>query len=103
MTAKPTNAAGKLPLRWGGGAARIAVIPGDGIGAEVTPEAVKVLKAVAAPAKRPLEFVEFDWSADKYLREGVTLPRVRSSCCGTNLTPFCLARSEIRACLRISM
>jgi 3-isopropylmalate dehydrogenase len=35
---------------------------------------VKVLKAVAAPAKRPLEFVEFDWSADKYLREGVTLP-----------------------------
>jgi 3-isopropylmalate dehydrogenase len=27
-----------------------------------------------APAKRALEFVEFDWSADKYLREGVTLP-----------------------------
>jgi 3-isopropylmalate dehydrogenase len=63
-----------IPLRNGGPAARIAVIPGDGIGAEVTPEAVKVLKAVAAPAKRPLEFVEFDWSADKYLREGVTLP-----------------------------
>ena len=50
------------------------MIPGDGIGAEVTPESVKVLKAVAAPAKRPLEFVEFDWSAEKYLREGVTLP-----------------------------
>jgi len=63
-----------IPLRNGGPAARIAVIPGDGIGAEVTPESVKVLKAVAAPAKRPLEFVEFDWSADKYLREGVTLP-----------------------------
>ena len=27
-----------------------------------------------APAKRPLEFVEFDWGADKYLKEGVTLP-----------------------------
>jgi 3-isopropylmalate dehydrogenase len=62
------------PLRNGGPAARIAVIPGDGIGAEVTPQAMKVLKAVAAPGKRPIEFVEFDWGADKYLREGVTLP-----------------------------
>jgi 3-isopropylmalate dehydrogenase len=61
-------------MRNGGPAARIAVIPGDGIGKEVTPEAVKVLRAVAAPARRPLEFVEFDWGADKYLREGVTLP-----------------------------
>jgi len=61
-------------MRSGGAAARIAVIPGDGIGAEVTPQAVKVLKAVTAPAKRPIEFVEFDWGADKYLREGVTLP-----------------------------
>jgi 3-isopropylmalate dehydrogenase len=63
-----------IPLRNGGPAARIAVIRGDGIGAEVTPQAVKVLKAVTAPAKRPLEFVEFDWSAEKYLREGVSLP-----------------------------
>jgi 3-isopropylmalate dehydrogenase len=63
-----------IPLRNGGAAARIAVIPGDGIGVEVTPQAVKVLKAVIAPAKRPIEFVEFDWGADKYLREGVTLP-----------------------------
>ena len=63
-----------VPLRSGGPAARIAVIPGDGIGPEVTPQAVKVLKAVAAPAKLAIEFVEFDWSADKYLREGVSLP-----------------------------
>jgi 3-isopropylmalate dehydrogenase len=63
-----------IPLRNGGPAARIAVIPGDGIGAEVTPQAVRVLKAVTASAKRPLEFIEFDWGADKYLREGVTLP-----------------------------
>jgi len=63
-----------IPLRNGGPAARIAVIPGDGIGAEVTPQAVKVLKAVAAPARRPLEFVELDWSADKYLRQNVSLP-----------------------------
>ena len=63
-----------IPMRSGGPAARIAVIPGDGIGTEVTPQAVKVLKAVTAPGKRSLEFVEFDWSADKYLREGVSLP-----------------------------
>jgi 3-isopropylmalate dehydrogenase len=62
------------PLREGGPAARIAVIPGDGIGKEVTPEAVKVLRAVTAPAMRNIEFVEFDWDADKYLREGVSLP-----------------------------
>jgi 3-isopropylmalate dehydrogenase len=61
-------------MRNGGKAARIAVIPGDGIGAEVTPEAVKALKAVTAPAKRSMELVEFDWGADKFLREGVTLP-----------------------------
>lgn len=63
-----------ISMRKGGPKARIAVIPGDGIGAEVTPEAVKVLKAVCAPTNRPLEFVEFDWGADKYLHEGVTLP-----------------------------
>lgn len=63
-----------MPLRWGGECARIAVIPGDGIGKEVTPEAVKVLRAVTAPAKRPIEIVEFDWGADKYLKEGVSLP-----------------------------
>jgi 3-isopropylmalate dehydrogenase len=54
---------------------RIAVIPGDGIGPEVTREAVKVLKA-AAPGQRPqLEFTEFDWGAERYLRDGTTLPQ----------------------------
>jgi 3-isopropylmalate dehydrogenase len=61
-------------LRQGGPAARVAVIPGDGIGKEVTPEAVKVLKAVTSAGGRSIEFVEFDWGADKYLREGVSLP-----------------------------
>ena len=63
-----------VPMRNGGPKARIAVIAGDGIGTEVTPQAVKVLKAVRAAARRPMEFVEFDWGADKFLREGVTLP-----------------------------
>jgi 3-isopropylmalate dehydrogenase len=64
----------KVPMRAGGTAARIAVIPGDGIGKEVTPEAVKVLRAVAVGENRALEFFEFDWGADRYLREGVSLP-----------------------------
>ncbi len=64
----------KTPLRQGGPAARIAVIPGDGIGKEVTPEAVKVLRAVTSAGGRSIEFVEFDWGADKYLAEGVSLP-----------------------------
>jgi 3-isopropylmalate dehydrogenase len=53
---------------------RIAVIPGDGIGKEVIPEAVKVLKATAAAGEREVALTEFDWGADRYLRDGVTLP-----------------------------
>jgi 3-isopropylmalate dehydrogenase len=62
------------PLREGGPAARIAVIPGDGIGKEVTPEAIKVIRAAVQSARRQIEFVQFDWGADKFLREGVALP-----------------------------
>lgn len=62
------------PLRKGGPSARIAVIPGDGIGKEVTPVAVNVIKAATAKRHRPIEFVEFDWGADKFLREKITLP-----------------------------
>jgi 3-isopropylmalate dehydrogenase len=64
----------KVPLRSGGPKARIAVIPGDGIGKEVTPIAVQVIQAASAKRNRPLEFVEFDWGADKYLRENISLP-----------------------------
>ena len=70
------------PMREGGAAARIAVIPGDGIGREVTPEALKAIRSVvnsssagtSASARRQIQFVEFDWGADKFLREGITLP-----------------------------
>jgi len=69
-----SNTVPAIPLRNGGPKARIAVIPGDGIGKEVTPVAVKCIQAAAAKHHRPIEFVEFDWGADKYLRENVTLP-----------------------------
>ena len=51
-------------------AKRIAVIPGDGIGQEVIPQAVKVIQASGAP----VEMVDFDWGADRYLRDGTTVP-----------------------------
>ena len=63
-----------IPLRNGGPKVRIAVIPGDGIGKEVTPQAVKVIRAAIAKRNRPIELVDFDWGADKYLKEKITLP-----------------------------
>ena len=53
---------------------RIAVIPGDGIGPEVVREAVRVLKHFQDAKAVEVELVDFDWSADKFLRDGVTLP-----------------------------
>src|SRR6202000_1365298 len=49
---------------------RIAVVPGDGIGKEVIPAALKVLEATGAA----VEITTFDWSADRYLKDGTTLP-----------------------------
>jgi 3-isopropylmalate dehydrogenase len=53
---------------------RIAVIPGDGIGVDVTAEAVKVLRRVAEVFGRPFDLQILPWSAEHYLRTGVTLP-----------------------------
>jgi 3-isopropylmalate dehydrogenase len=53
---------------------RIAVIPGDGIGIDVTRESMRVLRRVNDVFSARLEFVEFDWGAEKYLKEGIALP-----------------------------
>lgn len=53
---------------------RIAVIPGDGIGPEVIREARRVLDALNKASNLELEFTEFDWGAEKFLNDGVTLP-----------------------------
>jgi 3-isopropylmalate dehydrogenase len=53
---------------------RIAVIAGDGIGKDVTAEAVKVLEAASTAAGRPVELVHLPWGADHYLATGETLP-----------------------------
>ena len=54
---------------------RIAVLPGDGTGKDVTAEAVKVLEAAAETWDLPLELVHLDWDADRYLATGETLPK----------------------------
>ena len=54
---------------------RIAVIPGDGIGAEVIPEGVRVLEALAhRTAALHLEFQYFDWGSERYLAHGQMMP-----------------------------
>lgn len=52
----------------------LAVIPGDGIGPEVTAEAVKVLKAVTASGPAQFDLTEYQLGAEHWLRTGETLP-----------------------------
>lgn len=47
----------------------IAVIPGDGVGCEVIPEATRALDAVAR-----LDYTHFDWGSDYYLHHGRMMP-----------------------------
>jgi 3-isopropylmalate dehydrogenase len=49
---------------------KIAVLPCDGAGKEVVPEAIKVLRAAGAD----FEFEEFEVNAEAYLRTGVAIP-----------------------------
>lgn len=53
---------------------RIAVVPGDGIGPEVIAEAVRVAERLGQTHGLKLDFTHFDWGAEKFLRDGVTLP-----------------------------
>jgi 3-isopropylmalate dehydrogenase len=53
---------------------KIAVIPGDGTGSEVTVETVKVLKATADKFNFKVDLTEFDFGGERYKRTGETLP-----------------------------
>jgi 3-isopropylmalate dehydrogenase len=53
---------------------RIAVIPGDGIGPEVIAQAIRVIECAKKTHGVALELIHFDWGADKFLREGISLP-----------------------------
>lgn len=53
---------------------KIAVIPGDGTGPEVVKEGMKVLNAAASKFNFKLDYQNFDFGGDRYLRTGETLP-----------------------------
>jgi 3-isopropylmalate dehydrogenase len=54
---------------------RIAVIPGDGIGVDVTREAMKVLRALRKARGLELDLVDMPWGADHFLKTGESFPR----------------------------
>src|SRR5438045_487931 len=53
---------------------RIAVIAGDGIGVDVTAEAVKIVRAVGEVFGRSIDLEMLPYGADYYLKTGITLP-----------------------------
>jgi len=53
---------------------RIAVIAGDGIGKEVVPEGLRCVEAAALKYGISIQWDEFDWSCDYYLKHGTMMP-----------------------------
>ncbi|HUV08960.1 MAG TPA: tartrate dehydrogenase [Spirochaetia bacterium] len=53
---------------------RIAVIPGDGIGKEVVPEAIRVLERAGQSFGIGFQWHNFPWSCESYLRTGKMMP-----------------------------
>ena len=53
---------------------RVAIIPGDGVGPEVSKEAVKVVKEAVRESTISFDFEWFDWGCDFYLKHGIMMP-----------------------------
>jgi tartrate dehydrogenase/decarboxylase/D-malate dehydrogenase len=53
---------------------RLAVIPGDGIGKETTPEGLRVLDAAATRFGFQLKLDHYDWSCETYKKTGAMMP-----------------------------
>jgi 3-isopropylmalate dehydrogenase len=53
---------------------KLAIIPGDGIGKEVTAEVVKVLFRVGEVFGRTFDFEHLPWGVDYFLETGITIP-----------------------------
>src|SRR3954468_19258613 len=53
---------------------RIAVMPGDGVGKEVVPEGLKVLKVAAKRFGFTYETTDYPFGAEHYLKSKITLP-----------------------------
>ncbi|RMG10106.1 MAG: 3-isopropylmalate dehydrogenase [Deltaproteobacteria bacterium] len=54
--------------------AKLALIPGDGIGPEVLAEGLKVLSELRRREGLDLSWDTFDFGAERYLKDGTTLP-----------------------------
>jgi tartrate dehydrogenase/decarboxylase/D-malate dehydrogenase len=52
----------------------IALIPGDGIGKEVIPEAVKIIKVLSKQHGFDMTYTEFPYSCEYYLKTGRMMP-----------------------------
>jgi len=55
-------------------AVKVAVIPGDGIGKEVLPEGMRVCEAAGKKHGIDIDWREFDWSCETYLKTGRMMP-----------------------------
>jgi tartrate dehydrogenase/decarboxylase/D-malate dehydrogenase len=53
---------------------RIAVIPGDGIGTEVTPAAIRALDATAKLCEFGLRWEHYPWGSEHYFQHGRMMP-----------------------------
>lgn len=53
---------------------KLAILPGDGIGVDVTREALKILAALRDGAGLDVSWESFDYGAERYLRTGESLP-----------------------------
>lgn len=54
--------------------AKIAIIPGDGIGPEIINQALKIFEALQQKIKLPIEYVQFPYNADYFLKTHIALP-----------------------------
>ena len=70
---------------------RIAVIPGDGIGKETTPEGLRVLDAAARRFGFELDLTHYDWSCETYVQTGPAgVPGMTAAARGQSRSSTCL-------------
>lgn len=49
---------------------KLAMIPGDGVGPEITKEAVRILDAISEKYSFAFKMTWFDWSCDYFMKHG---------------------------------
>lgn len=76
--------------------AKIALIPGDGIGVDVTREAAKVLRCLSDRDKLGLELIEWDLGAERYLRTGIAVTDEEMAALATHDAIFLGAMGDAR-------